>query len=184
SHTFHKINTTPIPDASPEMWVLGTSKKSALLAGEEGMYYRFADYMTDTDGPEIVQTYRDKFKEYHNGVQYDIVAVNVICEYRNGEAEKLAKSQFIWKLKQDKQNSDTTVPSVKNAEEYVMDEEEQEKVKKMKQSMVIGNPEYVAEQLHNTQQKYQADELMLITITHDKKAKQRSYTLIQEELKK
>ena len=184
SHTFHKINPTPIPDASPEMWVLGTSEKSALLAAEKGMYYSFADFMTDTDGPEIVQTYRDKFKENHNGVPYVIVAVNVICASTNEEAEKLAKSQFIWKLKQDKQNSDTTVPSVKNAEEYVLDEEEQEKVKKMKQSMVIGNPEYVAEQLHNTQQKYQADELMLITITHDKKAKQRSYTLIQEELKK
>src|SRR5699024_1777998 len=183
-HTFHKINPTPIPNASPEMWVLGTSEKSALLAAEKGMYYSFADFMTDTDGPEIVQTYRDKFKENHNVAPYFIVAVIVICASTNEEAEKLDKSQIIWKLKQNKQNSDTTVPSEKNTEEYEMDEEEQEKVKKMNQFMVIGNNEYVEEQLHNTQQKYQADELMLITITHDKKAKQRSYTLIQEELKK
>ena len=164
------------------MWVLGTSEKSALLAAEKGMYYSFADFMTDADGPEIVQTYRDKFKENHNGAPYVVVAVNVICASTSEEAEKLAKSQFIWKLKQDKQNSDTTIPSVKNAAEYVLDEEEQEKIEKMKQSMIIGNPEYVAEQLHNTQQKYQADELMLITITHDKKAKQHSYTLIQKAL--
>src|SRR5699024_1632124 len=155
SHTFHKINPTPIPNASPEMWVLGTSEKSALLAAEKGMYYSFADFLTDADGPEIVPTYRDKFKENHDGAPYVIVAVNVICASTNEEAEKLAKSQFIWKLKQDKQNSDTTIPSVENAEEYVLDEEEQEKIEKMKQSMVIGNPEYVAEQLHNTQQKYQ-----------------------------
>src|SRR5699024_12846344 len=109
----------------------------------------------------------------HNVAPYVIVAVNEICVSTSEEAERLAKSEYMWKLKQDKQNSDTTIPSVKNAEEYVLDEEEQKKIKKMKQSMVIGNPEYVAEQLHNTQQKYQADELMLITITHDKKAKQR-----------
>src|SRR5699024_934450 len=150
SHTFHKINPTPIRNASLEMRVHGTSENSALLAAEKGMYYSLADFITDADGPERVQTYRDKFKENHDGAPYVSVAVNVICTSTSEEAEKLAKSQFIWKLKQDKQNSDTTIPSVENAEEYVLDEEEQEKIEKMKQSMVIENPEYVAEQLHNT----------------------------------
>lgn len=182
SDIYGKINPTPIPSSAPAIWMLGTSEKSAELAADNGMYYSFADFMTDSDGPKVVQSYREKFNKNHGGHPYTIVAVNVVCAPTTEEAETLAKSQLIWKLKQDSPNSDTTIPSVKNAEDYVLNEEEAEKNEQMKQSMIIGNPTHVTEQLHQVQQKYQADELMIVTITHDKKAKQCSYELIKQEL--
>src|SRR5699024_5881071 len=40
-HAYSKISPTPVPNISPNLWILGTSEKSALLAAEKGMDYVF-----------------------------------------------------------------------------------------------------------------------------------------------
>src|SRR5690625_5060589 len=77
---YHKISPTPIPEASPNLWMLGTSEKSAILAVEKGMYYVFGHFMTDQDGPAIVRKYREEMKQLNPDCKsYTIVAINVIC---------------------------------------------------------------------------------------------------------
>jgi alkanesulfonate monooxygenase SsuD/methylene tetrahydromethanopterin reductase-like flavin-dependent oxidoreductase (luciferase family) len=50
--------------------------------------------------------------------------------------------------------------------------------------MIIGNPREVKQQLHALQALYGADEMMILTITHQYEDRLRSYQLIAEELSK
>src|SRR5699024_2932518 len=65
THMFSKISPSPVPPVPPEPWLLGTSEKSAVLAAEKGLAYAFGHFMTDKDGPEIMQTYRERLNKKH-----------------------------------------------------------------------------------------------------------------------
>src|SRR5699024_10861493 len=142
----------------------------------------FGDFMTDFNGGEIVQTYREHFNKSHQNNSYVIVAIHVICAPTTEEAEELALSNIVWKLKQEEVATKRTIPTLEEAKQYAFNTDEKEKVTEMKQKMIIGNPEQVKEQLVAVQKKYQADELMLVTITHKEEAKFTSYQLVKEQL--
>jgi len=180
-HPYGKISPTPVPDTPPEAWLLGTSGKSAVLAAEKGMDYSFGHFMTDFDGPEIVQTYREQFHKQHDGEGKVIVAVTVICAETTEEAEVLALSNFLWKIQQEKQVDNRTVPSVEEARNYDFSEKEMRQIEKMKKKMILGNPAEVREQMEALNERYKADEWMVVTITHEEEAKFRSYRLLAEE---
>src|SRR5699024_4014460 len=59
NHT-EKIKMSPQADPAPEVWMLGTSVKSAQLAGELGMNYCFGYFMSNAgDMKEVIDTYRN-----------------------------------------------------------------------------------------------------------------------------
>lgn len=179
-HPYGKISPTPVPETPPETWLLGTSGKSAILAAEKGLNYSFGHFMTDFDGPEIVKTYRENFSENHGASGHVIVAITVICAETSEEAEKLALSNFLWKIHQDKMLENQAVPSVADAKNYVFTDEEEEKIEKMKRNMIIGDPAQVKAEIEALNEKYAADEMMIVTITHDEEAKFTSYRLLAE----
>lgn len=179
-----KISPTPVPDTSPKTWVLGTSEKSALLAAKKGMDYAFGHFMTDKNGPEIVNTYQKNFTEMHASKGNVIIAINVICAPSEEEANRLALSQFLWKIGQEKQMDDHRVPSLETAQQYAFSEDEEKHIQRMKEKMIIGNPQQVKKQIETLQEQYQADEMMIVTITHDDEATFASYRLLKEALDK
>lgn len=181
THPYGKIAPTPVPTVPPETWLLGTSDKSAVLAADKGLSYAFGHFMTSFNGPNIVREYRENFQASANSAAHVIVALSVICAETTAEAEDLAMSIFLWKMKQDEQIDDHTVPSVEEAKNYAFTKEETEKIEKMKRNMIIGNPHDVKEQVLALQEQYRADEIMIVTIVHDDAAKFRSYELLAEQ---
>lgn len=178
---FAKISPTPIPPVSPEIWMLGTSEKSANLAAEQSLSYAFGHFMTSEDGPEMVQQYRDNFyADKQEAGPYVTVAIEVVCAATTARAEKIASSSILWKVRQDQQASTHFIPSIEEAWSYPYSDEEQIMVDKIKQRMIIGNPSEVEAKLQALQNEYQADEWMIITITHDPHDKYQSYELIKE----
>src|SRR5690625_3126809 len=118
-HMFSKIEPTPIPKASPQPWLLGTSEKSAVLAAEKGMPYTFGHFMSSQDGPAIVRDYKEGIaKNDANKVPQAIVAASVICAETTEEAEELALSNQLWKVLQDKGEGQDGVPSMEEAKTY------------------------------------------------------------------
>lgn len=179
---YGKIAPTPVPDTPPQTWTLGTSSKSAVLAAEKGLDYAFGHFMTDKDGPEIVQEYRKNFAENHGNQGTVIVAISVICAKTNEKAEELASSYFLWQINQEKSLNDHTVPSVADAQKYDFSNEEKQKITAMRQNMIIGDPSKVRDEVTALQAQYGADEMMVVTITHDIEAKFESYRLLKEVL--
>lgn len=181
--TFAKISPTPVPTIPPTVWMLGTSAKSAQLAAEQGLSYTFGHFMTSEDGPEIVQQYRKQFvSNTDKATPYVTVAVEVVCAETTEQAERIASSSILWKVRQDQQGSKQLIPSVEEADNYAYSEAELVKAEKIKRRMIIGNQVEVATTLQALQEQYNADEWMVITITHNEEAKYRSYELIKEAL--
>lgn len=178
--TFSKIQPTPVPEVPPRTWLLGTSEKSSALAVDKQMPYAFADFMTDFNGVEIVRQYRTEYEKRYEESAEVIVAVHVVCAESSEEAHDLAKSSIAWSLLQEKVQEEIRIPSVEEVDCYGWTAQDKEKMEKKKNSMIIGNPEEVTEALAHLAKAYTADELMIITITHDKEDKQRSYRLIKE----
>jgi luciferase family oxidoreductase group 1 len=178
-----KISPSPVPIVPPQPWILGTSEKSAFLAASLGLPYAFGCFMTDFDGRKIVQTYRERFIKKRAKRAYVIVAVHVICAETTEKANQLALSSIVWRLLQEKPGYDGYVPTIETAKKYDFSAEEIKKVGNLRDKIVIGNPEDVKKQLEQLQQQFAADELMIMTVTHEKKTRFTSYQLLMEQFR-
>lgn len=74
------------------------------------------------------------------------------------------------------------VPSINEAKQYKLTEKDTETLKKVRQKIIIGNPQEVKHKLFELRTKYQADEMMINTITYLPEDRIRSYELIAKEV--
>ena len=179
---FSKITAHPFPDIPPVPWILGTSEKSAIQAASYGTAYAFGHFMSDKDGVEIVNTYRNAFRK-SSGLQKPqaIVTVSVICAETSEQAEELALSWFLSKIQTDKGEKNNGIPTLEEARNYSFTSDEKERIQEMRKKMMIGNPKEVKQQLAALQSAYNADEIMIVTITNSYESRRKSYELIAKE---
>ncbi|WP_407269862.1 LLM class flavin-dependent oxidoreductase [Radiobacillus sp. PE A8.2] len=182
-HFYKKTKAAPIPNIPPAVWMLGTSVKSAKLAAMKGSGYAFGLFMSDQDGKEIINTYRSHFKP---GKQlsnpYSLLTLSVICANTTEEAEEIAQLTNFWWLQSSKGIELSHLPSLKELLNYSFTNEDKIEMDARKEKLIVGNPEQIKKQLTEIQQKYQVDEIMIVTITYDYKSRLRSYQLIAEEI--
>ena len=182
-HQFAKLSAAPVPEVPPIPWLLGTSKKSAILAADLGISYAFGQFMSEQDGTEIIKKYRDAFKPGKTGSKPEVLlTVNAYCAETTEKAEEMALSSLIWRLQRQNGGYDPGVPSIEEAKKYEPSKQEKEQLNKMKQKMIIGNPSEVKAKLLSLKECYYADEIMIVTITYFPEDKIRSYQLIAEEI--
>jgi luciferase family oxidoreductase group 1 len=180
-HEFAKLSASPIPQEPPVPWLLGTSKKSALLAAENGLAYSFGQFMSGNDGAEIIQQYLDAFQPRRQSqIPEVIITITVICAETDEKAEELALSTLIWAIQRAKGEANG-VPSITEAKEYHLNDKEIGTIDKIRQNMIIGNPQKAMEKLNEVKTKYKADEVMIVTITYSPEDKIQSYQLIAKE---
>ncbi len=182
-HPYAKVKAEPIPEIPPTPWLLGTSKKSAILAGENGMLYNFGMFMSDSDGVQIVQQYKDAFvprKERHK--PNTTLTVSVICAETTEKAKEIALSTQIWSIQKGRGEGNEGVPSIEDAKRFLLTEEETMAVEKMNGKMIIGNSKEVSKKINELHETYKVDEIMIVTITHSPEDRSNSYKLIASEL--
>ncbi|WP_339194547.1 LLM class flavin-dependent oxidoreductase [Solibacillus sp. FSL R5-0449] len=180
---YSKLSASPIPENPPIPWLLGTGKKSAVLAAENGVPYTFGYFMSDEDGTAIIKDYIDSFRPRKDGeTPQVIVTVNVICDETTEKAEEVAASYLIWLLQMEKGERKQGVPSISEAKQYELTEKDQEILERVRQKLIIGNPQEVKQKLFELKTKYHADEIMINTITHSPLDRIRSYELIAKEI--
>lgn len=180
---FAKINAAPIPNIAPVPWLLGTSKKSALLAAEYGMAYAFGLFMSDKDAEEILDCYYQAFKPGSNRHPQTILTVTAICADTTERAEEIALSSLVWSIQRGKGEGHSGVPSIEDAKQYRLSEAEKDALEKMKKKMIIGNPDEVKNDLLDLHKRYKTDETMIVTITYAPEERIKSYQLIANGLK-
>jgi luciferase family oxidoreductase group 1 len=180
-HLFAKLTRLPGGDARPEKWLLGSSPQSGLWAAEVGLPYAFADFITPT-GAEIVARYREAFTpSRHAAEPYVIVAATVICAETDEEAQRIAaSSRMVFTLF--RQGQLIPVPPIEKALRFLEEQNIARDSMPMGRRAIIGPPEKVRERLLSLREEYQADELMIVTITYDHEARRGSYELTAEAL--
>lgn len=164
----------------PQLWMLGSSEDSADLAAVNGLPYNFAWFINPTIRPDIFDLYRDNFRPSANlDAPHSALTVFCICADTEAEAERLARSRDLWFLRLLRGNPGP-VPTVEEATDYPYSPGELQALKENRGRRVIGTPEQVCQQLENFVERFQLDELMLVSITHDPAARRHSYELLAE----
>ena len=159
----------------PEPWLLGSSPQSALWAAELGLPYSFADFI-NPQGAAIAADYRARFVDSERlGAPRVSVGVIAICAESNDEAERLASSSRMM-LSLLRQGRLIEIPPVEKALRYL----ETRTPGGSDRRAVIGSPDTVRAGLEEVAAEYGAEELLVLTITHDHGARRRSYELIAE----
>jgi luciferase family oxidoreductase group 1 len=176
NHPFVRhARTLPGLPERPEPWLLGSSPQSALWAGELGLPYSFADFI-NPQGAAIVADYRGRFVDSERLPAPRVsVGVIAICAESDEEAERLAASSRMM-LSLLRQGRLIEIPPVEKALRYLETRSPGESDRRA----VIGAPETVRAGLEEVAAEYGADELLVLTITHDHAARRRSYELIAE----
>jgi luciferase family oxidoreductase group 1 len=180
SHPFvHLPRDLPGRPAVPEPWLLGSSPQSAVWAAELGLPYAFADFI-NPGGAEITRSYQERFAD---GVRaprpHTLVAAWAICAETEEEAQRLAASSRMT-LRLLRRGQLIPVPPPEKALRYLESEGERTTGSIPGRRGIIGAPETVRAGLERLAEEYAADELMVVTITHDHAARRRSYELIAE----
>jgi len=179
-HPHRQVRVQPGGDTAPEVWLLGSSDYSGLLAAQLGLRFAFAHFINPRGGDVVTRAYRDRFQaSARESSPAALVCVFVICAESDAEAERLAASIDLRRLHM-ALNLDTPVPTLAEAEKHVYSEEERRYVRAQRERAVIGGPETCRRQLTALVERYGADELMALTITGDYATRLRSYELLAQ----
>ena len=174
-HPLARLAALPGSPGRPDVWLLGSSAQSALWAAELGLPYSIADFINPA-GAENAQLYRERFRPSRRLARPEVmVTVAAICAETDDEATRLAASQrmAITLLRRGRL---IQVPTVERALAFLAEPAEAGQVSGRR--LVVGSPDVVRSGLEQVAVEYGADEVMVVTITHDHLARRRSYELI------
>jgi luciferase family oxidoreductase group 1 len=179
-HPFAGIRAMPAGDGMPELWLLGSTDSSAAYAAQLGTAFSFAHFINAEGGPEVTRAYAQAFRPSSLlAAPRASAAVFVVCADTEAEAHRLARSRdlFVVRLYTGRAGP---YPSVEEAERYDYSPRERAIVEHARQRTVTGAPEQVRAKLLALAAEYEVDELIVVTITFDPKARLRSYELLAE----
>ena len=110
-----------------------------------------------------------------------VVAVSTwaICAETKEEAERLASSSRMT-LRMLNQGRLIPVPPVEKALRFLASPSTPADSRGRRRRAIIGDPDYVRAELEAVAREYGAEEVIVVTITHDHEARRRSYELIAE----
>jgi luciferase family oxidoreductase group 1 len=174
-HPFRRLSALPGAPERPEPWLLGSSPQSALWAAELGLPYAFADFI-NADGAEIAALYRERFTPSPSLAEPRVaVGTWALAADDDEEAERLASSSRM-AMALLREGRLAPVPPVEKALRFL----EQRGMAAQGRRMTLGTPERVRPALERLAASYRAEELIVVTITHDHQARRRSYELIAD----
>jgi luciferase family oxidoreductase group 1 len=179
-HPFHRLqNSLPGGDATPEVWLLGSSQQSAIWAKEIGLPYAFADFI-NSDGAAIARSYRSGFDPSSQlAAPHSMVGLWVLCADTTEAARELAASIQMSMLML-RRGTPIKVPPVEEAVKFLRSEGREPGVSRSRR-IIVGDPASVRQEIEQAVEEYRADEAILVTITHDHAARKRSYELVAKE---
>ena len=170
------VRLQPEVDTAPELWLLGSSDYSGALAAQLGVSFAFAHFINPRGGDVVTRAYKENFKgEKPNA----IVCTFAIVAETDEEAERLAAPIDLRRLHM-ALNIDSAVPTYEEAARHRYSAEERQYVMSQRARAVIGGVRKAVVELKNLVEKYDADELMVLTITGDYDSRRRSYELLIE----
>ena len=170
------VRLQPEVDTAPEVWLLGSSDYSGALAAQLGVSFAFAHFINPRGGDVVTRAYKEDFKGDKPNA---IVCTFAIVAETDEEAERLAAPIDLRRLHM-ALNVDSPIPTYEEAARHRYSAEERQYVMSQRARAVIGGVRKAVDEMKNLVEKYNADELMVLTITGDYDSRRRSYELLIE----
>jgi luciferase family oxidoreductase group 1 len=179
-HPFEAATAMPDGVPAPAVWMLGSSSHSGAVAAYLGLPFAFAHFITAAFGPQVMNAYRRGFQPSEGMAAPEaLVAVGVMCAETDAEAERLARSADVWRLRPEGAERGSLL-SPEDAAAQTLSELEAAKLAQARAATVVGSPARVRAALSALAEEYGVDELMVLTVCHDPLARLRSYELLAE----
>jgi luciferase family oxidoreductase group 1 len=184
-HPFARIPQLPGSPATPAPWLLGSSPQSGIWAAELGLPYAFADFI-NPEGAAIARRYRESFQPSHTAAKPHVMVCSwVVCADTDEEARVLASSAEM-SMRLLFRGQLIPVPSVEKAQAFLAAETGAATPDALPvarpRRRIVGSPDTVRAKLEALVAEYEADELMVVTITYDHTARRRSYELVAQAM--
>jgi len=176
-HPFRKVRVQPEVPTAPEVWLLGSSDYSAALAAQLGLPFSFAHFINPHGGDEVARAYRQSFRQGRENKPRVMVCTFLICASTDEEAEHRAAPIDLRRLHM-ALNIDSPFPTDAEASRHRYSDEERRYVMGQRARAVIGGPQRCRDELAAMAQRYEADEIMVLTITGDYATRLESYELL------
>ena len=179
-HPFEGVTAMPDGVPPPPVWMLGSSSHSGAVAAYLGLPFAFAHFITSAFGAQVMHAYRRGFQPSERAAAPQaLVAVGVMCADTDAEAERLARSADIWRLRPEGAERGPLL-SPEDAAAQPLTEVEEAKVAQARAATVVGSRSRVRDELTALAEDYGVDEVMVLTVCHDQSARLRSYELLAE----
>ena len=182
-HPFSAIRAHPTGSTSPEIWMLGSSDYGAQLGAHLGLPYAFAYFFTDGFGAEqALELYRHLYKPSPRHPSPNAtVCVWVLAADTEEEAWHLFRSREHWKVGFEKGlREPLQPPDALRGLDYLP--HEQTRMDTLRRHAFVGSAEQVRQQLQALAEKFDLDELVVVTWTHNPAATRRSYQLLADAM--
>ena len=182
-HPDHGVRLQPEGATAPQIWLLGSSDYSGLLAAQLGVRFAFAHFINAHGGDAVMRAYRERFQPGRDAQPHTLLCCFVICAQTDEEAERRAKVVDYRRVEM-AYNHDTPVPTLEQALARSYTERELEYIHQQRARLVHGSPARCKERLLALAEQYSAEELMIITITGSYETRLESYELLAEAFSK
>jgi luciferase family oxidoreductase group 1 len=177
-HPFARVKVMPSGPTAPEVWLLGSSDYSGALASQLGLRFAFAHFISADGGEAVMRDFKRRYQpSQREPAPRSLLCVFVICAQTAAEAERLAGSIDLRRLNMD-YGVNAPVPNHEEARTYPYTEADRRRIAHNRRRLVLGPPDEVRDRLLKMQAQFDADELMVITITGDYDSRLRSYELL------
>lgn len=182
AHPFRRVRAMPRGSGAPELWLLGSGGSSAEYAAHYGAGYSFAQFISGQDGSALVRAYREHFRPSERMPEPRAsVGVSVVCADTGAEAERLASSMELWR-RRIMTGRDRGIPSPEEALAELGAGWRPPASDEPGARSIVGDPAAVGAALPALAERYGVDELMVVTVVHEREARLRSYRLLAEVL--
>jgi luciferase family oxidoreductase group 1 len=179
-HPYNKVVAMPDDSPLPPIWLLGSSDYSSELAAQVGMGFAFAHHFAAHDAVDAMVNYRTHFKPSGwRTTPHSILAVAVVAAETDAEAEKLASSMDLNRLRRDR-GEFLPLPDIEEALAYPYTDAERASIMRNRSRLFVGSPATVITKLQPLIAASQPDELMVITAIYDHDARKKSYSLLAD----
>ncbi len=179
-HPYARVRANPVGNTAPQIWLLGSSDYSATLAAQVGLRFAFADFIAPEGGDVVTRAFRAHYQpSAREPTAVAMVGVAVICAETTEQAERYALVTDLRRLRRAK-GIEGPFPTLEEAESYEYSPQERAYVMHERARLTHGNPDEVRTKLLALKERFNADELILLTGTGDYASRRRSYELVAE----
>lgn len=173
-----RVNAIPAIGNAPPIWLLGSTRASAQLAGERGLPYAFAHHLDPAAAAEATRTYRAAFRPSPRATgPVLLVSVSVIAAETDERAEWLAGSTRL-KVLSRVRGDRVLLPSPEDAAAYPYTDDDRAVIAARAGSVLVGSPETLTEDLRTVLDDTGADEIAVTTPVYHHVDRCRSYELV------
>lgn len=179
-HPFARVRAMPAGETAPEMWLLGTSDQSAILAAHFGCAFSFAHFINAHGSVQVMEMYRRDFRPSARWKEpLGSLGVFVICAPTEEEALYHAASRPLTMLRSRRGEGDG-VPTPEEALSYPWTEAERAFARDIDGRTIAGDPEQVEKALGALASEHKVDELVIVNVMYSFEARLKSYELLAE----